>query len=150
MREKTFGQLRKAVMRKAGTKDMFEFRQMSPAHNAFWDEMNDVEFERGYVRDEYERPGTPALYNMKLLTNKEYKEWLKKFDEINTIEWIPWTGQIEEEDQSGITLLTVETGEKIRIRHSKGNYRILNGIVEIRIGSIAEWIDIDPLPNCKL
>lgn len=62
--------------------------------------------------------------------------------------WIPFAGHIEQEDELGITIFTLETGEKIRIRHKRGNYRIVKGVVEVRIGSIAEWID--PLPNCKL
>ena len=69
-------------MREAGTTDMFKFRQMSEEHDAFWDEMNTTEFDRGHVRGEYERSSTPALCEMHLLTEQEYKEWLARFQEF--------------------------------------------------------------------
>ncbi len=63
-------------------------------------------------------------------------------------EWVPFLGQIEQEDELGITLFTLETGYKIRIRIKKNDYRIVNGAAEVRVGSIVEWFD--PLLSCKL
>jgi hypothetical protein len=79
----TFMQLRAAVIAKAKVRDMFAFRLISPAHNAFWDEMNEVEYRRGYVAGEYEKPNTPALCEMDLLTIAEFEEWVRKFKALS-------------------------------------------------------------------
>ena len=78
----TFGQLRKAVLQKASVKDHYEFMRTSDEHFVFWNEMNEVEFRRGYVRGVYERSGSPALCDLELLTETEYADWLKKFEAI--------------------------------------------------------------------
>ena len=59
------------------------FSGISPEHHSFWDEMNEVEYERGYVREVYERPDSPALHQMELLTDNEFQMWLKKFEAIS-------------------------------------------------------------------
>lgn len=73
----TFGELRKRAMAKNGVNDFFAFREISPAHDAFWDEMNAVEYERGYTPD-YAKPGTPALCDMDLLDPEEFQAWLAR------------------------------------------------------------------------
>jgi len=78
----TFGQLRKAVLQKASAKDHYEFMRTSDEHFVFWDEMNEAEFHRGYVPGDYERSDSPALCDRELLTEKEYTDWLKKFESI--------------------------------------------------------------------
>jgi len=82
----TVEKLREIVMGKAGVTDMFAFRCLSRRHNAFWDEMNEVEFQRGYVPEEYEKPDTPALFEMELLTEEEFAQWVEKFEVIHA-EW---------------------------------------------------------------
>ena len=72
---KTFGELRKRALAKAGVTDHFAFREISRAHDEFWERINAVEYQRGYG-PEYLKPGTPALCEMKLLTAREFEEWL--------------------------------------------------------------------------
>ena len=80
MEMRTFGELKKAVLKKAGTpNNFFAFRLISGNHNSFWDEMNEEEYRRGYVRGEYEKPGSPALCEMRLLTQKEFDDYIKRF-----------------------------------------------------------------------
>ena len=87
MRTRTFGELRWEVIRRVGLsqnlRSWFSFRHISPRHEKFWDEMNEVEYRRGYVRGEYEKPDTPALHEMKLLAEDEFEMWLKKFEAIS-------------------------------------------------------------------
>ncbi len=78
-RSKTFGELRKLALAKAGVTDHFAFRDLSSEHDAFWERINSVEYERGYTPD-YTEPGTPALCDMKLLTADELAQW---------VEWCP-------------------------------------------------------------
>lgn len=74
----TFGQLRSEVLKRTGS-NMFSFRKLSEEHNDFWNRMNDVEYQRGYKRGEYEQPGTPALCDMDLLSKSEFDRWLQEF-----------------------------------------------------------------------
>ena len=75
----TFEKLRGVVMKKAGVIGMETFRNLSKQHDAFWDEMNEVEFQRGYVQEEYEKSDTPALFEMKLLAEEEFDQLVEKF-----------------------------------------------------------------------
>lgn len=77
----TFGALKDAVLRRARVRDHFDLRGLSPAHGAFWDQMNRVEYERGYTPD-YVKPGTPELCAMDLLTDEEFADWLARFDRL--------------------------------------------------------------------
>ncbi len=79
----TFGQLRRVVIKEAGTEDLFRFRGISSEHNAFWEEINAVEFKKGYVPGEYEKPGSQSLCEMELLTLWEFNEWVGKFKKIH-------------------------------------------------------------------
>jgi len=83
----TFGQLRDFVMKEAkvsvGGKGFFEFRCIDLAHDAFWDDMNTVEWQKGYVPGVYEKPDSLALCEMDLLTQEEFDEWVSRFREIH-------------------------------------------------------------------
>lgn len=79
----TFGKLRKVVLTRVGTpNDHFKFMELSPQHREFWNRINEVEFNRGYVRGVYESPGTPAFCDMDLLTDVEFQEWIKNFESL--------------------------------------------------------------------
>ena len=78
----TFRELREAVMKRAKVRNRFSFRKISPAHDDFWNKMNAVEYDRGYKPGENEKPDTPALCDMNLLTKVEFNKWLKDFEAI--------------------------------------------------------------------
>lgn len=75
----TFEVLREYVIRKAGVKNHFEFIRLSNSHRDFWERINEIEFQRGYKREEYEKPGAPALCEMNLLTQDELESWKQDF-----------------------------------------------------------------------
>ena len=79
---KTFGELKKEVLRLSGSSDHFQFIQTSQAYREFWKKMNKVEYELGYVHGEYEKPGTPALCEMELLSETEYLKWIEDLKAI--------------------------------------------------------------------
>ena len=81
---KTFGSLKDMVLRKAGVRDHFKFNEISEAHRAFWEKLNRIEYDRGYVAGEYEKPGTPALCDMELLSEEEFQALLKEAKELAT------------------------------------------------------------------
>ena len=75
----TFAELRRWVLAEAKAGNHFAFRDFGEKYANFWEELNDAEFRRGYVPGEYEKPNTPALYEMKLLTEKEFSTWQETF-----------------------------------------------------------------------
>jgi hypothetical protein len=62
--------------------------------------------------------------------------------------WIPFAGHTEQEDELGAIFFTIENENKTRIRIKNGDYRFRDGVIEIRVGLVAEWID--PSPTCRL
>lgn len=63
--------------------------------------------------------------------------------------WIPFKGRIEQEDESGIILITTPPEPIVRIRMKKGDYRITrNSLVEVGVGTKAEWMD--PPLSCSI
>lgn len=63
--------------------------------------------------------------------------------------WIPCSGRIEQEDEDGMTLIVDTPEGPVRIRNKKGDYRIKEkGVIEVRVGSRAEWFD--PPLSCKI
>lgn len=75
----TFQELRDWVLGQAKVNSHFKLIRLSDEHRKFWDDINDIEYRRGYVPGEYEKPGTPALCDMRLLTEDELAEWKKRF-----------------------------------------------------------------------
>ncbi len=71
---RTFGELKKWVLAEASVSDHFAFRDLGSNYINYWDGLNREEFERGYVPGEYEKPGSPGLHEMKLLTQKEFND----------------------------------------------------------------------------
>ncbi|OGZ96908.1 MAG: hypothetical protein A3I44_01085 [Candidatus Sungbacteria bacterium RIFCSPLOWO2_02_FULL_51_17] len=80
----TFGDLRLRIIRRSRAKDHFEFIALSDVHRDFWNKMNAVEYRRGYRPGEYERPGSPALCEMELLTKEEMRGWMEEFESFHT------------------------------------------------------------------
>ncbi len=79
----TFGELRKVILVEANTpNDHFKFIRLGENYAKFWDAINEAEYKHGYTPD-YTKPGTPALYEMNLLTEFEFKLWLEKFRSFN-------------------------------------------------------------------
>lgn len=81
----TFGQLRALVFKKAGVKNHFDFNALGPEYRKYHDEINHVEFLRGYNKEEYGKHGTPALFEMELLTQEEFAVWVKKFEQFHDL-----------------------------------------------------------------
>lgn len=81
---KTFRSLKEMVLRKAGVRSHFEFNELSEAHRAFWEKLNQIEYNRGYVPGEYEKPETPALCDMELLSEEEFQELLEESEDLAT------------------------------------------------------------------
>lgn len=79
----TFGQLKKAVIKHAEVKDLFDFRNISPAHNSYWDRMNAAEYSEGYDQGSYSDPNSPTLCDMELLSQNEYQNWYDEFIAIH-------------------------------------------------------------------
>jgi len=77
---RTFGELRRWVLEKAKVPNHFGFNYLGESYRDYWSEMNEVESRRGYDPVEYAKPGSPALCDMKLLTEKEFMEWVQKFE----------------------------------------------------------------------
>ncbi len=79
----TFGELRKIILEEAGTpNNHFHFGYKGKDYIAFWNAINEAEYKHGYTPD-YTKPGTPALYNMDLLTEFEFAMWLLQFRSFN-------------------------------------------------------------------
>ncbi len=78
----TFGDLKNLVLKRAGTSNHFDFIEISEAHRDFWDKLNTIEFDRGYVPGEYEKSGTPALRQMDLLTDEEFQALVKEYEAL--------------------------------------------------------------------
>jgi hypothetical protein len=72
---RTFGELRREALKKAGVADHFAFRALSAKHDAFWERLNADEYGRGYT-PEYQKPGSPALCDMALLDEAEFQRRL--------------------------------------------------------------------------
>lgn len=90
----TFGKLRKVVLTRSGMpNNHFRFVELSEQHREFWNRINEVEFDRGYVRGVYERLGTPALCDMDLLTDAEFQEWIKNFESLPQMERVSKTAR---------------------------------------------------------
>lgn len=88
----TFGELRRVVLTRAGTpNNHFRFVELSDQHHKFWNRINEVEFDRGYVHGVYECPDTPALCDMDLLTDVEFREWIKNFESLPQMERVSKT-----------------------------------------------------------
>ena len=85
MRTKTFGELRKQVLGLARVKDNFSFFDLGSCHRTFWHEMNSVEYDRGYDPIEYVKDDSPALWEMKLLTQEEFDEWVDRFRKFHFV-----------------------------------------------------------------
>ncbi|OGG57747.1 hypothetical protein A2765_04930 [Candidatus Kaiserbacteria bacterium RIFCSPHIGHO2_01_FULL_56_24] len=77
---RTFGELKAWALEQAGVSNHFEFRDLGENYATYWEGMNRAEFDRGYVHGEYEKPDTPALCDMKLLTEKEFRDWKGTFE----------------------------------------------------------------------
>ncbi len=77
---RTFAELRKWAFEKAGVSNHIAFNKLGSDYVQYWEGINDAEFRRGYVPGEYEKPGTPALCEMRLLTEKEFAEWQRTFE----------------------------------------------------------------------
>lgn len=78
----TFGDLKDEVLERAGVKSHFDLFVISPAFKDFWEKLNRMEYDRGYVPGEYEKPGSPALCEMDLLTDEEFAKLLKELNRI--------------------------------------------------------------------
>lgn len=76
---RTFKELRVWAVEMAGVSNHFDFCRLGPDYKNFWDKINCVEFDRGYDPVEYIKPDTPALWQMKLLTDEEFEEWKSRF-----------------------------------------------------------------------
>ena len=76
---RTFGQLKVEVLAVASANDHFELIRLSAAHRNFWERMNRMEYDRGYVHEEYIKPGSPCLCDMELLDQPEYDRLLNEF-----------------------------------------------------------------------
>lgn len=76
----TFAQLRKWALAEAKVSDHFAFRKLGPSYETYWEGMNHDEYRRGYVAGEYEKPGSPALCDMTLLTQREFSNWQGTFN----------------------------------------------------------------------
>jgi len=78
-RTRTFGELRNFVLSRTNSKNHFVFCAMGDAYEKFWSDMNGVEYDCGYNKKEYEKKESPALCEMKLLTESEFVGWKKRF-----------------------------------------------------------------------
>jgi len=80
----TYQSVREHLLKKAGVPSHFDFMKLDNEREEIcrqlWDEINHEEFRKGYKKEEHERPGTPALWQMRLLTEKELLAWLEKID----------------------------------------------------------------------
>lgn len=82
-RSHTFQNLRDWVLKKAVVSSHFDFLQLGPSYVRFWEDVNRLEFDRGYDPEEYTKPNTLGLWQMKLLTKTEFKEWKKRFQSFH-------------------------------------------------------------------
>jgi hypothetical protein len=76
---RTFGELRSFVLVRTNSENHFVFCRMGEKYEEFWNDMNRVEYDRGYNKEEYEKRGSLALSDMKLLTETEFVGWKKRF-----------------------------------------------------------------------
>ena len=76
---RTFQDLRDWALKEARVSNHFGFLRLGPCYTQFWEDINRIEYTRGYDPEEYLKPNAPALCQMKLLTEEELKEWKKRF-----------------------------------------------------------------------
>ncbi|MFA5831624.1 MAG: hypothetical protein WC878_07405 [Candidatus Paceibacterota bacterium] len=76
---RTFGELRSFVLARTNSENHFVFCRMGKKYEEFWSDMNGLEYDRGYDKEEYEKKGSPALCDMKLLTESEFDVWKQRF-----------------------------------------------------------------------
>lgn len=75
----TFEELRNWALKITGKPLHFDFITLGREYAKFWNDINQIESERGLDIEEYVKPGTPALCEMMLLKDKEFEEWKGRF-----------------------------------------------------------------------